>query len=67
MYVDIFFTLSRHRGSTPLTSTNTNSLLAKVLTLASSFFVSFVAELQGFTENSATNRESQKWTSGGVF
>ncbi len=49
------------------TSTNTNSLLVKVLILASSFFVSFVAELQGFTEISITNGESQKRTSNSVF
>ena len=50
-----------------LTSTNTNSLLAKVLTIASSFFVPFVAVSQGFTEISAVNRESLNWTSGSVF
>ena len=67
MYVEIFLKLSRHRGSTPLTSTNTISLLAKVLTLASSFFVPFVPVSQGFTEISAENRESLNWTSGSVF
>ena len=50
-----------------LTSTRTNSLLAKVLTIASSFFVPFVAVSQGFTEISAANRESLNWTSGSVF
>ena len=50
-----------------LTSTTTNSLLAKVLTLASSFFVPFVAESQGFTEICPLNRESQKWTYLRVF
>ena len=49
------------------TTTRTNSLLAKVLTIASSFFVPFVADLQGFTEISAANRESLNWTSGSVF
>ena len=50
-----------------LTSTKTNYLLAKVLTIASSFFVPFVAVSQGFTEISAANRESQKWTYSRVF
>ena len=67
MYVEIFLKLSRHAGSTPATSTRTNSLLAKVLTIASSFFVPFVAVSQGFTEISAANRESLNWTSGSVF
>ena len=49
-------------GSTPLTSTNTNSLLAKVLTIASSFFVPFVAVSQGVTEIFIQTRESLKWT-----
>ena len=31
------------------------------------FFVPFVADLQGFTENYTLNRESQKWTSLRVF
>ena len=48
-------------------STRTNSLLAKVLTIASSFFVPFVAVSQVFTENFALNRESPKWTSLRVF
>ena len=42
-------------------------LLAKVLPIASSFFVPFVPELQGFIENYALNRESQKWTYSRVF
>ena len=37
------------------------------LTIASSFFVPFVAVSQGFTEISAANRESLNWTSGSVF
>jgi hypothetical protein len=52
---------------TLIASTRTNSLLTKVLMIASSFFVHFVADLQGFTENSASNRESLNWTSGSVF
>jgi hypothetical protein len=52
---------------TLIASTRTNSLLAKVLTIASSFFVPFVAVSQGFTEISAANRESLNWTSGSVF
>lgn len=53
--------------NTAATSTRTNSLLAKVLTIASSFFVPFVAVSQGFTEISAADRESLNWTSGSVF
>ena len=37
------------------------------LTIASSFFVPFVAVSQGFTEISAANRESLYWISGSVF
>ena len=48
-------------------STRTNSLLAKVLTVASSFFVPFVPVLQGFTEVFSPNRESLKLTWQRVF
>mgnify|MGYP003430245505 CR=1 FL=1 len=54
---DFLCILSQHGELIP-SPTRTNSLLAKVLTIASSFFVPFVPELQGFTENYALNRES---------
>ena len=63
---DFLCILSQHGELIPST-TRTNSLLAKVLTIASSFLVPFVAVSQGFTEISAANRESLNWTSGSVF
>ena len=72
-FCELFYHLSvknlQEKSSLPsyATSTRTNSLLAKVLTIASSFFVPFVAELQWFIENFAPNRESLNWTSGSVF
>ena len=66
-HVDIVMMSSQDGSSNLPDSTRTNSLLAKVLTIASSFFVPFVAVSQGFTEISAANRESLNWTSGSVF
>ena len=66
-HVDAGVMPSQDAGSIPATSTNAHSLLAEVLTLASSFFVPFVVVSQGFTEISAANRESLNWTSGSVF